>query len=76
MYMGVDNIWAGPGNSSSYLTFLYVILIINMSYLYLFNNYGAVTHSGLDQRTGSTYIAEYKKIVSGGKITRPLNWGD
>ena len=33
---------------------------------------GPVTHS----RTGSTYIAEYINIVSGGKITRPSNLGD
>ena len=33
---------------------------------------GPVTHS----RTGSTYIAEYNNIVSGGKITSPSHLRD
>ena len=37
----------------------------------IMNLNGPVTHS----RTGSTYIAEYKNIVSCSKITSPSNLG-
>ena len=51
------------------------ITAIEVSYVNIgvcMTTYGPVTHS----RTGSTYIPEYKNIVSCGKIISPSNLGD